>query len=366
MSFAKRCLVTGGAGFIGSALVRLLLRETEATVLVVDKLTYAGVPESLKEVGLEPRGLGSSDPRLAFLKADICDAAAMGRAFEAFRPDAVFHLAAESHVDRSIDGPGAFVRTNVVGTATLLQAALAYWRGLDAPGRAAFRFQHVSTDEVYGALGADGLFTERTPYAPHSPYSASKAASDHLVRAWHDTYGLPVKITNCSNNYGPYHFPEKLIPLVILNCLEQKPLPVYGKGANVRDWLYVEDHARALLLVNEKGGVGETYNVGGHNERTNLEVVKTICRMMDELRPLPATSGLKSYEDLITFVQDRPGHDLRYAIAPDKLMNDLGWKPRENFETGIRKTVQWYLDNAWWWRPIHEKKYAGQRLGTGA
>ena len=377
MAYSKRCIVTGAAGFIGSALVRLLLKETEATVLVVDKLTYAGVPESLKEVGLDPADLSSSNPRLAFLRADICDQEAMDRAFADFRPDTIFHLAAESHVDRSIDGPGAFIRTNVVGTATLLQSALKYWRTLpDAStppptpstctSKQSFVFQHISTDEVYGTLGETGFFTEQTPYAPHSPYSASKASSDHLVRAWHDTYGLPVKITNCSNNYGPYHFPEKLIPLVILNCLGQKPLPVYGKGANVRDWLYVEDHARALLLVNEKGGVGETYNVGGHNERTNLEVVKTICRMMDELRPLPATSGLKSYEDLITFVQDRPGHDLRYAIAPDKLMNDLGWKPRENFETGIRKTVQWYLDNAWWWRPIHEKKYAGQRLGTGA
>ena len=377
MAYSKRCIVTGAAGFIGSALVRLLLKETEATVLVVDKLTYAGVPESLKEVGLDPADLSSSNPRLAFLRADICDQEAMDRAFADFRPDTIFHLAAESHVDRSIDGPGAFIRTNVVGTATLLQSALKYWRTLpDAStpiptpstctSKQSFVFQHISTDEVYGTLGETGFFTEQTPYSPHSPYSASKASSDHLVRAWHDTYGLPVKITNCSNNYGPYHFPEKLIPLVILNCLEQKPLPVYGKGANVRDWLYVEDHARALLLVNEKGGVGETYNVGGHNERTNLEVVKTICRMMDELRPLPATSGIKSYENLITFVQDRPGHDLRYAIAPDKLMNDLGWKPRENFETGIRKTVQWYLDNAWWWRPIHEKKYAGQRLGTGA
>ena len=377
MAYSKRCIVTGAAGFIGSALVRLLLKETEATVLVVDKLTYAGVPESLKEVGLDPADLSSSNSRLAFLRADICDQEAMDHAFADFRPDTIFHLAAESHVDRSIDGPGAFIRTNVVGTATLLQSALKYWRTLpDAStptptpstctSKQSFVFQHISTDEVYGTLGETGFFTEQTPYSPHSPYSASKASSDHLVRAWHDTYGLPVKITNCSNNYGPYHFPEKLIPLVILNCLEQKPLPVYGKGANVRDWLYVEDHARALLLVNEKGGVGETYNVGGHNERTNLEVVKTICRMMDEFRPLPATSGLKSYEDLITFVQDRPGHDLRYAIAPDKLMNDLGWKPRENFETGIRKTVQWYLDNAWWWRPIHEKKYAGQRLGTGA
>ena len=361
-TYSKRCIVTGAAGFIGSALARLLLKETDASVLVVDKLTYAGVPESLKEVGLDPATLESANPRLRFLKADVCDAAAMGRAFAEFRPEAVFHLAAESHVDRSIDGPGEFVRTNVAGTATLLQAALAHWRGLDDAAKAAFRFQHVSTDEVYGSLGATGFFTEKTPYAPHSPYSASKAASDHLVRAWHDTYGLPTLITNCSNNYGPCHFPEKLIPLTILNALEGKPLPVYGAGANVRDWLYVEDHARALLLVNEKGAPGETYNVGGHNERTNLEVVKTVCAILDELRP--RADGSK-YESLIVFVEDRPGHDLRYAIDPSKLMGELGWKPRENFETGIRKTVQWYLDNEWWWGPIHAKRYAGERLGKG-
>ena len=278
--FSKRCIVTGGAGFIGSQLVRLLIKETEAHVLVVDKLTYAGVPESLKEVGLDPATLGSSNSRLAFLKADICDQEAMDKAFADFKPDTIFHLAAESHVDRSIDGPGEFIRTNIVGTATLLQTALAYWRE-----HKDFVFQHISTDEVYGALGEEGYFTEDTPYSPHSPYSASKASSDHLVRAWHDTYGLPTLITNCSNNYGPYHFPEKLIPLVILNCLALKPLPVYGKGANVRDWLYVEDHARALLLVNEKGAPGETYNVGGHNERTNLEVVRTVCAILDDLRP---------------------------------------------------------------------------------
>ena len=357
----KRCIVTGGAGFIGSALVRQLLNETDATVLVVDKLTYAGVPESLKEVGLVPETLASTNPRLSFLKADICDAEAMDQAFAAFRPDTIFHLAAESHVDRSIDGPGEFIRTNVTGTATLLQAALAYWRTLDEEARRAFRFQHISTDEVYGTLGATGYFTEKTPYSPHSPYSASKAASDHLVRAWHDTYGLPTLITNCSNNYGPYHFPEKLIPLVILNALDGKPLPVYGKGANVRDWLYVEDHARALILVNEKGVPGETYNVGGHNERTNLEVVQTVCKVLDELRPRPEGP----YADLITHVADRPGHDLRYAIDPTKLMTQLGWKPRENFETGIRRTVAWYLDNDWWWRPIRANRYAGQRLGKG-
>ena len=355
--FCKRCIVTGGAGFIGSALVRLLIKETAADVLVVDKLTYAGVPESLKEVGLDPVTLESSNSRLAFLKADICDQEAMDKAFADFKPDTIFHLAAESHVDRSIDGPGEFIRTNVVGTATLLQAALVYWRE-----HKDFLFQHISTDEVYGALGEEGYFTEATPYSPHSPYSASKASSDHLVRAWHDTYGLPTLITNCSNNYGPYHFPEKLIPLVILNCLALKPLPVYGKGANVRDWLYVEDHARALLLVNEKGVHGETYNVGGHNERTNLEVVRTVCAILDDLRP--RADGQK-YESLIAFVQDRPGHDLRYAIDPNKLCSELGWKPLENFDTGIRKTIEWYLNNEWWWKPIHEKRYSGERLGKG-
>ena len=371
----KRCLVTGAAGFIGSALARLLIKETDSSVLVIDKLTYAGVPESLQEIGLDEtwrkalaaesgNSLLKITDRFSFLKADICDQEKMDAAFADFKPDTIYHLAAESHVDRSIDGPGEFIRTNVTGTATLLQAALKYWKTLDEEAKAAFRFQHISTDEVYGTLGATGYFTEKTPYSPHSPYSASKAASDHLVRAWHDTYGLPVLITNCSNNYGPYHFPEKLIPLVILNCLDHKPLPVYGKGANVRDWLFVEDHARALLLVNEKGVNGETYNVGGHNERTNLEVVETICKIMDELRPLSDSSlPLRSYSELITFVTDRPGHDLRYAIDPSKLMNDLGWKPRENFESGIRKTVQWYLDNEWWWKPIHEGRYSGQRLG---
>ena len=352
MRNSRRCIVTGGCGFIGSALVRHLCREGR-DVLVVDKLTYAGNVESLREV----------EGKYKLLVEDICDQAAMDRAFEEFKPDTIFHLAAESHVDRSIDGPGEFVRTNVVGTATLLQAALKWWR--TNPN---FVFQHISTDEVYGTLGDDGFFTEKTPYSPHSPYSASKASSDHLVRAWHDTYGMPVLITNCSNNYGPYHFPEKLIPLIILNCLDGKPLPVYGKGANVRDWLYVDDHVKALCLVNAKGVPGETYNVGGHNERTNLEVVKTVCAILDELRPLSQTSHssqLSHYSDLITYVADRPGHDLRYAIDPAKLMNELGWKPEENFETGIRKTVQWYLDNEWWWKPIHEKKYAGQRLGKG-
>ena len=354
MRNSRRCIVTGGCGFIGSALVRHLCREGR-DVLVIDKLTYAGNVESLKEV----------EGKYKLLVEDICDQAAMDRAFEEFKPDTIFHLAAESHVDRSIDGPGEFVRTNVVGTATLLQSALKWWR--TNPN---FVFQHISTDEVYGTLGDNGFFTEKTPYSPHSPYSASKASSDHLVRAWHDTYGMPVLITNCSNNYGPYHFPEKLIPLIILNCLDGKPLPVYGKGANVRDWLYVDDHVKALCLVNAKGVPGETYNVGGHNERTNLEVVKTVCAILDELRPRGGKDGASGspapcprYEDLITYVADRPGHDLRYAIDPAKLMNELGWKPEENFETGIRKTVQWYLDNEWWWKPIHEKKYAGQRLG---
>ena len=354
MAFSKRCIVTGGAGFIGSELARRLVTGTDATVLVIDKLTYAGNLDSLKEI--------SSSPRYSFLKADICDQTAMDGAFGSFRPDTIFHLAAESHVDRSIDGPGEFIRTNVTGTATLLQAALKYWRGLGEEARAAFRFQHISTDEVYGSLGAEGYFTEKTPYSPHSPYSASKAASDHLVRAWHDTYGLPTLITNCSNNYGPYHFPEKLIPLVILNALDLKPLPVYGAGANIRDWLHVSDHAAALQLVNEKGVPGETYNVGGHNERTNLEVVKTICRILDELRP---RADGKMYESLIEFVKDRPGHDLRYAIDPSKLMGELGWKPKYTFDTGIRETVQWYLDNGWWWRPIREGRYCGERLGKG-
>ena len=374
----SRFIVTGGAGFIGSALVRHLVRDLNATVLVVDKLTYAGVPESLKEVGLDLEtdiktsvsdlNLSTSQ-LLSFLRADICDQDVMDRAFAVFRPHAIFHLAAESHVDRSIDGPGEFIRTNVTGTATLLQAALRYWRSLPEIDRADFRFQHISTDEVYGSLGETGFFTETTPYSPHSPYSASKAASDHLVRAWHDTYGLPTLITNCSNNYGPYHFPEKLIPLIILNCLDGKSLPVYGKGANVRDWLHVEDHVAALCLVNEKGVPGETYNVGGHNERTNLEVVQTVCRILDELIPekplnLSTSQPVTHFEELISHVADRPGHDLRYAIDPAKLMTELGWKPRHTFDTGIRATVQWYLENKWWWGPIHEKRYSGQRLGT--
>ncbi len=351
-SGAKRILVTGGAGFIGSAVVRLLIRETPHTVRNLDALTYAGNLESVKEA--------ASDPRYSFVRADVADAAAVGRVFAEFRPDAVLHLAAESHVDRSIDKPAAFIETNVVGTYTMLEAARAYWEKLDPAARAAFRFLHISTDEVYGSLGADGLFTETTPYDPRSPYSASKAASDHLVMAWHHTFGLPVLITNCSNNYGPYHFPEKLIPLVILNALDGKPLPIYGKGDNIRDWLYVEDHARALVKVVLEGKPGETYNVGGRNERTNLQVVQTICGLLDELRPAAASYGV-----LIAFVPDRPGHDRRYAIDASKLERELGWKARETFETGLRKTVAWYLDNRWWWEPIRQGKYAGERLGSG-
>ena len=347
----KRILVTGGAGFIGSALVRYLIQNRIAEVLNFDKITYAGNSSSLKEV--------DSDPLYHFAYGDICDLQAVEKAFRTFKPDSILHLAAESHVDRSIDSPAEFVRTNVLGTATLLQIALDYWKHLPPEKQASFRFQHISTDEVYGALGEEGFFTEKTPYAPHSPYSASKASSDHFVRAWHDTFGLPTLITNCSNNYGPYHFPEKLIPLTILNALDHKALPVYGKGANVRDWLYVYDHVTALCLVNEKGKPGETYNIGGHNERTNLQVVQSICRILDELVPWE-----KPYESLITFVTDRPGHDLRYAIDPTKIETELGWKPSENFDTGLVRTVRWYLDNEWWWRPIREKKYAGRRLGS--
>jgi dTDP-glucose 4,6-dehydratase len=351
----KKVLVTGGAGFIGSAVCRYLVRERRCQVLNVDKLTYAGVPESLTEI--------ASDELYTFSQRDICDRAGIAALFESFQPDAVMHLAAESHVDRSIDGPATFIETNIVGTYTLLECARAYWGGLDEARKAAFRFHHISTDEVYGSLGAEGLFKETTPYDPRSPYSASKASSDHLVSAWYHTYGLPVVITNCSNNYGPYHFPEKLIPLVILNALEEKPLPVYGKGDHVRDWLYVEDHAKALVLVVERGTVGETYNVGGGNERTNLEVVESICDLLDELKPRQA--GAK-YRDLICFVTDRLGHDQRYAIDATKLETELGWRAEERFESGIRKTVQWYLDNAWWWRPIREGRYAGERLGSGS
>jgi len=349
---SKRIIVTGGAGFIGSAVVRHLITATEAEVLNLDGLTYAGNLESLKEVG--------ESPRYQFSRTDITDAAAVQRVIEDWKPDAIMHLAAESHVDRSIDGPAAFVMTNVIGTFNLLTAARQYRDSLSPARRDDFRFLHISTDEVYGSLGADGLFTEQTPYDPRSPYSASKAASDHFVQAWGHTYGLPVLITNCSNNYGPYHFPETLIPLIILNALDEKPLPVYGRGENVRDWLHVEDHARALCLVLAKGIPGRTYNVGGSNERTNLQVVQTICDILDERRP---RSEGRQYRDLINFVTDRPGHDLRYAIDASRLKTELGWQPRYDFDTGIRATIDWYLANDWWWRPIREHKYAGERLG---
>lgn len=348
-----RILVTGGAGFIGSAVVRHLVANGAERVVNVDKLTYAGNLQSLR--------VAENYPNYVFRQADICDDQLVLDIMRAERVDAVMHLAAESHVDRSIDGPGAFVETNVVGTYRLLNAALAYWRGLPASRQDTFRFHHVSTDEVFGDLPFDsGVFTEESPYAPSSPYSASKAASDHFVRAWHETYGLPVVISNCSNNYGPYHFPEKLIPLVILNALDEKPLPVYGNGANVRDWLYVEDHARALELVVTKGAVGESYNVGGRAERTNLAVVESICDILDRKRP--RAKG-KSYRDLITFVTDRPGHDRRYAIDPSKIERELGWRALQTFESGLSKTIAWYLDNEWWWRPLRKERYEGGRLG---
>ena len=337
-----KILVTGGAGFIGSALVRHLIQNTSYQVLNLDKLTYAGNLASLDDV--------ARSERYSFVKGDICDREVLDFTLSDFQPDAVMHLAAESHVDRSIDGPAAFVETNVLGTYTLLEACRAYWSGLETPQRDVFRFHHISTDEVYGDLdGTGALFTEDTPYAPSSPYSASKASSDHFVRAWGRTYGLPILITNCSNNYGPYHFPEKLIPLVIINALHGKSLPVYGDGQQVRDWLFVEDHARALLKVLEKGIVGETYNIGGHNERTNLEVVNTICALLEELVPSDAP-----YSDLIAFVTDRPGHDLRYAIDASKIERELGWVPEETFESGLRKTVEWYLANKDWWQPLNQ------------
>ncbi|MCC0003630.1 MAG: dTDP-glucose 4,6-dehydratase [Methylobacteriaceae bacterium] len=347
-----RVLITGGAGFIGSAVARRFIAEGIDDVLVFDKLTYAGNLDSLAPI--------ASNPRYRFVRGDICDQAAVRRAFAEFRPDVVMHLAAESHVDRSIDGPAAFIETNVVGTFVMLDAALAYWRSLDRQAADNFRFMHISTDEVFGSLGETGLFDEDTPYAPNSPYSASKAGSDHLVRAWRETYGLPTIVTNCSNNYGPYHFPEKLIPLTILNALEGKPLPVYGRGENVRDWLFVDDHAAALMLVAHKGLVGQSYNVGGRNEKKNIEVVETICAILDELRPRPAAPR----RDLITFVVDRPGHDLRYAIDCSKIERELGWRPNETFETGLRKTVLWYLENRAWWQAIRDGKYRGERLGA--
>ena len=344
-----RVIVTGGAGFIGSALVRYLVLGKGYEVLTIDALTYAGCEASLK--ALE----GKTGHR--FLKADICDRAAMDEAIAGFRPNRIMHLAAESHVDRSITGAADFIQTNVVGTFTLLEAARGYWSGLVREAKDAFRFLHVSTDEVYGSLGDEGLFEESTPYDPSSPYSASKAASDHLAKAWQRTYGLPVVVSNCSNNYGPYHFPEKLIPLTILNALAGRVLPVYGKGENVRDWLYVDDHARALDLIIEKGVPGETYNVGGRNERRNIDVVSRICAVLDELVPADAPR-----EGLIEFVTDRPGHDARYAIDATRLETELGWRAQENFDSGIEKTVRWYLENEWWWRPLRDR-YDGQRLG---
>ena len=355
MAAAERILVTGGAGFIGAAVVRRLVGKGYH-VVNVDKLTYSGNLESLRSVA------GAANYR--FYQTDICEQERLAEIMAEERIGAVMHLAAETHVDRSIDGPGEFVETNVVGTFRLLNAALGYWRGLGDAARQRFRFHHISTDEVYGDLPFDsGMFTEETPYDPSSPYSASKAASDHFVRAWHKTYGLPVVLSNCSNNYGPFHFPEKLIPLVILNALEGKPLPVYGEGANVRDWLYVDDHAAALELIVTKGAVGESYNVGGRSERTNLQVVESICDLLDERRPGP---GGEPHRSLISFVADRPGHDRRYAIDSSKIERELGWRAEETFQTGLAKTVDWFLENEWWWRPIREQRYRGDRLGNAA
>ena len=372
-----KILVTGGAGFIGSAVIRHIINDTDYSIVNVDKLTYAGNLESLVSV--------SNNSRYAFEQVDICDAAELKRVFIQHQPDIVMHLAAESHVDRSIDGPGEFIQTNIVGTYTLLEQARAYWAGLQGDKKANFRFHHISTDEVYGDLPhpdevnapsplmgegwGEGeslpLFTETTAYAPSSPYSASKAGSDHLVRAWLRTYGFPTLVTNCSNNYGPYHFPEKLIPLVILNALEGKPLPVYGKGNQIRDWLYVEDHARALVLVAMQGKLGETYNIGGHNEKQNIEVVDKICEILEELAPIKHSKlNIQNYKDLKVFVQDRPGHDMRYAIDASKIQRELGWTPQETFESGIRKTVQWYLDNQAWCQHVQDGSYQRERLGS--
>lgn len=345
-------LVTGGAGFIGSAVIRRLITQTSATVVNLDKLTYAANLTSLE---------ACAGPRYRLERVDICDAASLHRVFAEHRPSQVIHLAAETHVDRSIDGPAAFIQTNVVGTCTILGVATDYWRDLDPAAKANFRFHHVSTDEVFGALGPTGAFTEQTPYQPNSPYSASKAASDHFVRAWHHTYGLPVVTSNCSNNYGPWQFPEKLIPLVTLNALEGLELPVYGQGQNIRDWLFVDDHAAALLLVLARGRLGETYNVGGHGERQNLAVVEAICDAVDELAP-PLPSGAPR-RSLIRFVEDRPGHDFRYAIDDSKISSELGWRPDQSFESGLKHTVSWYLNHEDWWRPLRERVYAGARLG---
>ena len=353
-----KLLITGGAGFIGSAVIRHIIRNTDNEVVNLDKLTYAGNLESLSEV--------SGSLRYRFEQVDICNRAEVDRVLAEHQPDAIMHLAAESHVDRSIDGPSDFIETNIVGTYTLLEGARQYWQTLEADRYENFRFHHISTDEVYGDLeGPDNLFTEQTSYAPSSPYSASKASSDHLVRAWHRTYCLPVLLTNCSNNYGPFHFPEKLIPLVILNALEGRPLPVYGKGEQIRDWLYVEDHARALYKVLTEGAIGETYNIGGHNEKRNIDVVQAICSLLEELSP-EKPSGLALYSDLITFVVDRPGHDLRYAIDARKIQKELGWVPEESFDTGLRKTVQWYLNNLDWCRRVQDGSYQRERMGVGA
>lgn len=355
-----KILITGGAGFIGSAVIRHIINHTQDCVINLDKLTYAGNLASLVTI--------ADSPRYVFEQADIGNRAALDRIFQQYQPDAVMHLAAESHVDRSIDGPAAFIETNIVGTYTLLEAARAYWQQMPSEKQSAFRFHHISTDEVYGDLhGSDALFTETTPYSPSSPYSASKASSDHLVRAWQRTYGLPAIITNCSNNYGPYHFPEKLIPLMILNALAGKPLPVYGDGLQIRDWLFVEDHARALYTVITESAPAETYNIGGYNEKTNLEVVQTICTLLEELAP-EKPQGVAAYRDLITFVADRPGHDMRYAIDAAKINRELGWKPQETFESGMRKTVIWYLQNHEWWQNILNGSYRLTRLGmqTGA
>lgn len=348
--------VTGGAGFIGSALIRYLISETANEVVNIDKLTYAGNLESLLPV--------SEDKRYAFEKVDICDASEISRVLTTHKPDIVMHLAAESHVDRSIDGPAEFIQTNILGTYVLLDECRKYWLSLEGDKNSAFRFHHISTDEVYGDLEDGEFFYETTSYAPSSPYSASKASSDHLVRAWNRTYGLPVVVTNCSNNYGPYHFPEKLIPLMILNALEGKSLPVYGDGCQVRDWLYVEDHAKALFKVASDGQIGETYNIGGYNEKKNIEVVSIICELLEELVP-EKPNGISSYKDLITYVKDRPGHDVRYAIDASKITRELGWKPHETFESGMRKTVQWYLDNLEWCRRVQDGSYSRERLGSG-
>ena len=352
---SSRILLTGGAGFIGSAVAREIIASDVADVLVLDKLTYAGNLDNLKVL--------QGHPSFNFVRADICDGGAVHDILTTFKPNIVMHLAAESHVDRSIDGAAQFIQTNIVGTFKLLEIAAAYWKVLSPTERDTFRFHHVSTDEVFGSLDTNGSFDETTPYHPNSPYSASKAASDHLVRAWHHTYELPIVISNSSNNYGPYHFPEKLIPLTILNAIEGKPIPVYGTGDNVRDWLYVEDHARALLQIAFRGRVGESYNVGGSNERSNIDVVRTICAQMNKLRP---ESKYCDHAQLIKFVQDRPGHDFRYAIDGTKLRNELGWVPSETFEGGIRKTIQWYLDNPWWWQRIRSGVYRGERLGIPA